>query len=140
MSDYVFTIDAIPLQSKEQTKLYPFFDALKEGKLVNSECPNCKEMFWPPRSICPNCLSDQLEWKELPQEGKLVAFSMQENGVPLGFKAPLFFAMVEIDGRMRMFTRLVDAKVEDVEIGAKVKLVVEKVDENRVMPVFKPVE
>jgi len=60
--------------------------------------------------------------------------------VPLGFKAPLFFAMVEIDGRMRMFTRLVDADVEDVEIGARVNLVVEKVDEDRVLPVFKPIE
>jgi hypothetical protein len=30
--------------------------------------------------------------------------------------------------------------VEDVEIGARVNLVVEKVDEDRVLPVFKPIE
>lgn len=136
MSNYVFTIDPFPLQTKEQNKLYPFFDALKEGRLINSECPNCKEMFWPPRSICPNCLDDKLEWKELSTEGTVAAFSVQESGVPLGFKAPLIFAVVEIENRVRLFTHLVDSEVKDVEIGIKVKLAVEKVDGDRVLPAF----
>lgn len=137
MSEYVFTIDPLPLQTKEWNKLHPFFDALKEGRLVNSECPKCKEMFWPPRSICPNCLEDKLEWKELSKEGIVVAFSVQESGVPLGFKAPLIFAVVEIDNRVRLFTHLLETEVKDVNIGAKVKLVVEEVAGERVLPAFK---
>lgn len=136
MSDYIYVIDPFPLQTKEQNKLYPFFDALKEGKLVNSECPNCKEMFWPPRSVCPNCMDDKLEWKELAREGTVAAFSVQESGVPLGFKAPLIFAVVEIENRLRLFTHLVDSKVEDVDIGTKVKLSVEKLADERVLPAF----
>ncbi|MFZ3101286.1 MAG: Zn-ribbon domain-containing OB-fold protein [Desulfitobacteriaceae bacterium] len=136
MSDYIFTIDPFPLQTKEHNKLYPFFDALKEGRLVNSECPKCNEMFWPPRSVCPNCMEDNLEWKELSHEGTIVAFSVQESGVPLGFKAPLIFAVVEIENRVRLFTHLLDSNLQDVKLGTKVKLVVENVANDRVLPAF----
>lgn len=136
MSGYVYVTDPYPLESKEFNKLYPFYDALKEGRFINSWCPNCKEMFWPPRTICPKCMEDKLEWKELSHEGSVVAFSVQESGVPKGFVAPLIFAVVEIENRLRLFTRLVDSKVEGVEIGTKVKLAVEKLADGRVLPAF----
>lgn len=139
MSAYVYVTDPYPLESKEFNKLYPFYDALKEGRFVNSECPDCKEMFWPPRTICPNCLNDKLEWKDLHREGTVVAFSVQESGVPKGFSAPLIFAVIKIDNKLHLFTRIVDSKVEDIDIGTKVTLVVEKVTDDRVLPVFKVV-
>lgn len=136
MSDYVFTIDPFPLQDEKYTQLHPFFAALKEGRLINTHCPECGKAFWPPRIICPDCMVDNLEWKDMPSEGTVVAFSVQESGVPLGFKAPLIFAVVELGNSTRLFTHLLDTKVEDVDIGVKVKLQVETVAGDRVLPAF----
>ena len=52
-----------------------FNQFLAEKKLMASRCPACKQLYLPPRAICPKCYSGQLEWAEMPGAGKLVAFT-----------------------------------------------------------------
>lgn len=125
--NYIYTIDPYPLQSADFNRVHPFFDALKEGRFVNSRCQDCGQMFWPPRFICPNCMSDNMQWEDLPKEGTVVAFSVQESGVPLGFKPPLIFAIIELDNGLRLFSRIAGADPKDVEIGKRVQFQVEPI-------------
>ncbi len=121
MSDYFRALDPFPLQSKKNTRLAPFYDALRSQKLVTTSCPQCDQRHWPPRVVCPGCLSDQLDWIELPSQGTIHAYTVQDTGIPPGFPRPLIFAVVFIAG-LRIFTRLVETEANQVERGRPVRL------------------
>jgi hypothetical protein len=121
MTDYFRAIDPYPLQGDKSTRLSPFYTALRQGKLVTTACEKCQQRHWPPRVVCPDCVSDHLQWVELPRRGKIHAFTIQETGVPPGFPRPLIFAVVDLDG-IRIFTRLVDTDPALVQRGLTVEL------------------
>ena len=140
MSDYFRAVDPFPLQGNKSTRLTPFYEALRVHKLVTTSCTQCAQQHWPPRVVCPECLSDQLDWTELPSQGRIHAFTIQETGVPPGFPRPLIFAVVSIQG-LRIFTRLVETDADQVKRGLAVSLAPSAVGqdpegEERYLPTF----
>jgi uncharacterized OB-fold protein len=117
---YFRAVDPYPLQSEAHTKLHGFYEHLAAGRLVTTACRGCRRLDWPPRGFCPRCGSDQYEWAELPREGTLHAFTVQEAGLPAGFEKPLIFAIVKID-HLRIFTRLVGASPSELAVGRRVR-------------------
>jgi uncharacterized OB-fold protein len=140
--NYIFTIDPVPMQGREHNKLYPFYEALKEGRLTTTSCPACEKVVWPPRQTCPACWSDKVEWVDLPTTGSIISYTVQEAGFPIGYTGPLIFALVKV-GPVKFATRLVDTDRSDVRKGAPVELAVTEVvspnlpGEARVLPTFK---
>ena len=60
---------------------------LNEGKLVGSRSKNTGELYVPPRPICPQTFSPEMEWVELSGEGELVAFTAVHIGSTAMVKA-----------------------------------------------------
>lgn len=137
---YINTMDVFPLEAPEQNKLHKFFGFLREGRLTTTKCTKCGEMSWPPRTLCPTCVSDELEWVDLPSKGKLYACTVQFAGVPAVFGSPLYMGLVEFDNGMRILSRLVETTEDDLEIGREVELAVLEVPGpgSRVVHAFKP--
>lgn len=52
-----------------------FNQYLKEHKLMASYCPESDRYFVPPRAICPETHSTNMEWRELSGKGTLAAFT-----------------------------------------------------------------
>jgi uncharacterized OB-fold protein len=48
---------------------------LSEHRLMGTQCKSCGAKYLPPRPLCVNCYSDEIEWTEMPGEGKLAAFT-----------------------------------------------------------------
>ena len=48
---------------------------LSQSKIMACRCLGCRRVYLPPRPICPDCQSRDMEWVELSGEGVLVAFS-----------------------------------------------------------------
>ena len=117
---YFRATDPFPLQSAEDNKLHGFYEALGAGRLVTTACRRCRHRAWPPRGFCPECAGDEFDWVELPREGTLHAWSVQETGVPPGFQAPLVFAMVKVDG-LRIFAPLLAADPAALAAGVAVR-------------------
>src|SRR5919204_6306590 len=118
---YFRAVDPFPLESADDTKLHEFYARLGEGRLTTTRCAGCGRTAWPPRGFCPECASDQFEWIDLPAEGTIHAFTVQEAGLPTGFTGPRVFAIVKVDGH-RVFSILVDADPAGVKTGQSVKL------------------
>ena len=136
---YAATMDVFPQQTKELNKLYPFYDALRENRFTTTKCKKCGALKWPPRTICPECISDDLEWIDLPSTGKIEIFTVEEVGVPLGFDRPLVHALVRLDNLdFTFFSRIVDVKPEQLTEGMSVVLKVLEIDRDRVTFAFKP--
>ena len=139
---YFRATDPFPLESADHTKLHEFYTRLGEGRLVTTRCGACGATAWPPRGFCGECASDRLEWVDLPREGTLHAFTLQEAGLPAGFDAPRVFAIVKVDVH-RVFAALVDADPAALRIGARVRLAPLRVADDpkgnaRWLPAFTP--
>ena len=118
---YVRAIDPFPLESADQTKLHEFYARLADGRLATTRCAGCGATAWPPRGFCPECASDRFEWVDLPREGTVHAFSVQEAGLPAGFEGPRVFAIVKVGGH-RVFSVLTGAEPGAVRVGQPVAL------------------
>jgi uncharacterized OB-fold protein len=118
---YFRATDPFPLQSADQTKLHEFYARLAEGRLVTTSCARCGSVDWPPRGFCPRCISDEFAWVELPREGTIHGFTVQETGMPHGFETPRVFAIVNV-GPVRIFAPIAGGATAAVSVGARVRL------------------
>ena len=114
--------DHYPWQLPEYNKIARFFSALNESRIETTQCKKCGTTQWPPRSICSNCLSDDLIWVEIPKTGKIAGFSKAYVGLNAGEEAPILVAAVHLEGGLRILTRILGAKYEDLRVDMPVKL------------------
>ena len=121
MSTYFRAIDPFPLESADHTKLHEFYTRLAQGRLATTRCAACGTRAWPPRGFCGECAADHFDWVDLPLDGVVHAFTVQETGLPAGFEAPRIFAIVKVDD-LRIFTILRDTDPATVTIGQRVRL------------------
>lgn len=117
---YFRATDPFPLESPDQNRLHEFYARLGAGRLSTTRCTGCGRTAWPPRAFCPPCADDRFEWVDLPAEGTVHAFTVQETGLPAGFDGPRVFAIVKVDGH-RIFTVLRDADPARVTVGQRVR-------------------
>jgi len=122
VTTYVRATDPFPLESADHTKLHEFYARLAEGRLVTTRCSSCATTAWPPRGFCGECASDAFAWVELPREGAIHAFTVQDTGLPPGFDGPRVFAIVKLDA-LRIFAVVTGvADPATLQIGQRVRL------------------
>lgn len=127
---YPVTMDIWPVETKEFNRIYQFYDNLKAGRFTTTKCKKCGYVAYPPRVICPECYSDELEYIDLPQTGKIITFVEQARGVPLGFEAPLIHAWIDLGEKSpikRLLSRIQNCPAGKLKEGDEVHLVVFKV-------------
>jgi uncharacterized OB-fold protein len=139
---YLRVADPFPLQMPDSGAAAGFYRALAEGRFTTTKCSACGAVCFPPRgTLCPACGSGEPPgWVELPKEGRVIAFSIQETGLPPGFKAPVVFAVVAV-GPVRLFT-IIGGDPANIEIDSTVQLEPLRVADNpdgsaRYLPAFK---
>jgi uncharacterized OB-fold protein len=119
----------------------PYWDACKRHKLVLPKCKTCGRFFFYPRALCPNCMSQDLEWVEASGKAKVWTFATHHMGPSKAYKGepPYVVAMIEIQEGVMMMTNIVNCKPEDVRIGMDVEVVFDDVTSEVTLPKFKPV-
>lgn len=132
------TLDQFLPQTKDQSRIHEFFEKLKEGTLATTKCGSCGNLSWPPRVVCPKCLSGDMKWVTMPSRGKIFAFTTEIAGLPPGWDTPLIIGIIELENGLRIQSRIVNAKPEDLKIGTEVRLEVIQVNEKRIFYAFKP--
>ncbi|MEW6200948.1 MAG: OB-fold domain-containing protein [bacterium] len=102
------------------TAMEIFYRKTAERKFETTRCADCGYLFFPPRSLCVKCGSQNLKWAALSGRGKLYAFSWQERS--LRFPKPDVIGIVELEEEnLWAFTRIV-GKYEDLKIGMPVRV------------------
>lgn len=126
---YMVTMDLYPQQSKEFNQIHQFYEFLRQGRFTTTRCKDCGAEQFPPRVLCPECSSTNLEWVDWPTEGTVIEFTEEVVGIPLGFgKPPLVHALVDLMGKKTLFVRIVNCKEGQLKVGGRVKLAVFDVD------------
>lgn len=126
---YMVTMDLFPQQSKEFNQVYKFYEFLREGRFTTTKCTRCGAEAFPPRVVCPECYSDDLEWIDWPTEGTVIELTEEVVGVPLGFgPPPLIHALVDLQGKKTLFVRITNCRQGQLKRGDKVRVMVFDVD------------
>ena len=120
-----FLLDFFPLEGADQTRLSRFYDRLREGRLSTTRCPKDGDCHWPPRTACPKCHAEELDWVDLPDTGRIYAFSAVLGGAPLGMEDEVPFAvgLVDLDGApLRLFGRIEGRRWQELHVGDAVRV------------------
>ena len=124
---YSPTLDMWPIEAKEFNRIHEFYENLREGKFTTTKCKKCGRVSYPPRVICPDCYSDELEWVELPNKGRVIVVVEKWGGVPICYEPPLIDAWIDLgkDSPLRhILSRMINCPPETLKEGDEVQLVV----------------
>lgn len=124
-------LDFYELQDPEYTQIHEFYENLREGELTTTQCTDCGAVHFPPRIICPECMSDDLEYVPLPHEGELYSFTEVRGTAAIGMNNDTPFVAGVVDlGNIRLSARVDDAGYDDLEIGDPVQLKIVEIDDS----------
>jgi uncharacterized OB-fold protein len=104
------------------TKTGKFVDLLIEGKIDGTVCKKCGAKFFPPRADCSSCFSNEMDYFDMPQKGKLDTFTTAYYA-PFGFEAdpPYTMGVVDFGGGLKLFARLAkDIPIDNIVAGMDV--------------------
>ncbi len=113
-----------------------YFDAAKNGQLLYGRCHSCGEAHHYPRSICPFCWSDSVEWLACAGTGEIYTFSVTRRGAG----APYCIAYVSLDEGPTMMSNIVDCDLDEVRIGQRVNVVFKRSEGDYAIPMFTPAD
>jgi len=119
-----------------------FYDKLKEGKLIGCRCKKCNFVMIPPRLLCKECGSKDLELVEFKGTGTLETFTVI-HVPPMRLKnvAPYVTGIVKLDEGPMIMGRIVGVdpnKPEELRMGQRMQMEVIEEDGKPVLA-FKPV-
>jgi uncharacterized OB-fold protein len=101
-----------------------FAEALKEGKLMGLKCNKCSAYTAPPKKVCMECGSEDMEITQLSGKGQIRTFTVIRVP-PEGFEAPYVVGMAELDEGPWLMGNIIDidadAATMDI-IGKKVSV------------------
>ena len=119
----------------------PFWEGLQEEKVKLQQCDSCGAWIFYPRTHCPECLSDQLSWKEVSGEGTLYTYTVARQATAPHFvdEVPQYLAMVNLKEGVRLTTTLLTDGQSKPQIGSTVLPVFDHIDENTTLLRYKPV-
>jgi uncharacterized OB-fold protein len=115
-----------------------YWDAARDRRLVVRQCRACGERHFMPRSQCPACWSDQLEWIDCSGLGTVYSMSIVHRAPTAHFAsiAPYVIALIDLDEGPRMFANVVGTGALETSIGDRVKVTFESRGDGALIPQF----
>ena len=131
-----------PLPQPVTPEAKPYWDGLREQKLMLPKCQDCGHCFFYPRVVCPHCHSRRIGWVQSTGRGRLFSFEISYQPLNKAFKVkpPYVLAMVELEEGPRLLSNLVGIAPDPelIRCDMPVEVVFEKLNDEFTVPLFKP--
>ena len=113
-----------------------FWDAAAQGRLLLQRCSSCSAHVFYPRSRCPFCWANALEWVEVSGKGRLKSLSViHKPGHPGWLPAvPYVVGLVELAEGPTMTSHILTDK-KPARVGDAVRFLPTEIG-GRVLPCF----
>jgi uncharacterized OB-fold protein len=115
----------------------PFWEATKRNVLLLQYCTVAKRFQHVPRPVSIYTGRRTLEWREVSGEGSVYTYTWLHMPVA-GFedRMPLLVATIEVDVGVRMVANILNAADKKVQVGDRVQLAWEEVENGFKIPAF----
>ena len=117
----------------------PFWKACAVGELRMQACGNCGHVRYPIAPICPRCLFDGYEWRQLSGRGEILSWVYFQRSYNPAWaeRVPYNVALVQLEEGPRMFSNVVPLSRSDLRVGMPVEVTFEDEQETS-LPRFRP--
>ena len=114
----------------------PYWDGLKERRLLLQQCGNCGLIRHYPRPMCDACHSLEVRWIESSRQGRLYAWTEVHHPFVPGFREeiPYVMATVELAEGVRLQCQMLDAEADALRLDLPVEIVFREVQDDLVLP------
>jgi len=138
--------------SIKHTKIEDFVDYLESGRIMAKRCKSCGAKYYPPRADCARCLESDMEWAEIPSEGKLLTFTQIfvppahyasiPSSMPFSrtIMEPPLVGIIEVEEGIRIMGFIPDMDTKKIRIGTSFKAAPELLPDGRITIVLGPKE
>jgi uncharacterized protein len=108
-----------------------FFTAGAQGELMIMRCATCAYYVHPPSPRCPSCLTATTEPVQVSGRGAVASCSINHYAWHPAIAPPYPIAIVDLDEQpgLRLTTRIVGPRALEVQIGSRVRVRFEPLDE-----------
>jgi len=122
------------------SKIEKFWRGLKEGKVYATKCKKCGAIHFPPAADCSKCYSSDMEWIELSNEAELETFThVMVRPATFQHYEPYTVAIGRLKEGVKVLAWLTGAKLSEIKVGMKVKLVAKVTPEGEPTYEFQPI-
>jgi uncharacterized OB-fold protein len=101
--------------------------------LIGAKCGNCGRLYFPPRSVCPQCHRKsigKMERFKLSGSGEILTFSVVHDAPSqLELQKPYVIAIVQMEEGIRLTGQVIDVDPAEVQVGMKVRTTMRKLGE-----------
>ena len=120
----------------------PYWDGLKERRLLLQQCGNCGLIRHYPRPMCDACHSLEVRWIESSRQGRLYAWTEVHHPFVPGFREeiPYVMATVELAEGVRLQCQMLDAEADGLRLDLPVEIVFREVQDGLVLPFAQAVQ
>ncbi len=117
-----------------------YWEGLVRHELWFQRCRDCGTSRFPPRAVCPACLSSATEWVRASGRGTVYSFTVTYQNQAPGFREslPYVLAVVELAEGPRLMTNVVGCAPDAVRVGMPVVVEYEDVTEEVTLATFRP--
>jgi uncharacterized OB-fold protein len=110
-----------------------YWEGARNGTLLLRHCTSCNRVHHYPRSLCPHCFSDKLDWRQASGKGKVYTYSVMRRA-----PEPYVIAYVTLDEGVSIMTNIVDCDFDKVKIDMPVRVVFKPSENGQPVPMFTP--
>jgi uncharacterized OB-fold protein len=117
----------------------PFWTGGQRGELLICRCGSCSRRLHPPVPVCRFCLSTDVTPEPSSGRGRVVTYTINRQSWLPSLPPPYVIAVIALDddADLRLTSRLVDVRPEEVSIGMPVSVRFEQADDVW-LPLFGP--
>jgi uncharacterized protein len=127
----------IPVTSAEAQ---PYWDGLRDRKLLMPRCDACGKYWFPPSLLCPNCNATKWTWASTSGHGRIFSYVVYHRVYHPGFadEVPYAVAVIELDEGPRMISNVIGIAPDKLACDMRVEVVYQSITETITLPKFKP--
>lgn len=117
----------------------PFWEGCRGHRLMLPTCAECGKAHLPPGPVCPFCLSDRITWQRASGRGRVSTWTIVHKAWFPAFRddVPYNVVQVELDEGPRLTSSLVGLSGGRPEIGRRVEVVFDDVDDTLTLHRFR---
>ena len=119
----------------------PFWEGCRRHELRIQQCLICSALRFPPQRLCPECLSDTSEWREVSGRGKIYSFVVYHRLYHPAFESDLPYnvAVVELAEGPRLLSTIVGCGNDALRCDMPVEVIFDDITPEVTLPKFHPV-